>query len=328
MGNTETGKRSQVNREVARMVTSAMMLALAVVLYVIVKYIPGLSWPNGGSIALSMVPLVLCALLCGPVWGTVMGVAFGAIDMLIGGGYAYSWISIVLDYLLAFGLVGIASLFEKPFYQKKVWAMVAALLVYGALRLLCHFLSGCIVFTQTYETGDPIVPDFSWGGITYSLSYNAGYLLPSIALCAFVMVLLAKPLFTLMDTPFFKAMTPKGLSEGKPSKVRLTFLLPFYAATVFALGILSDIPVLKVYWLGYLGAILSLGFFLYCIILGIRSIRTEAVFEEEDPMAFFKSPALLYLIFAQIFLLALGVNTLGIVSYYTYGAITYQGTAE
>jgi|GEM_PF-442087 len=239
----QTTSRRSSEKSVDQVVLSAILLAMAVVLALISKYIPFLHFSNGGSISLAMVPLTLAALILGPVWGTFVGLAFGVLDMLLDGGYAFVWLSLVLDYFLAFAVVGFSSLFRKAFFEKKAWSLIAAFSLFWVLRFVCHFFSGCVVMWTT-DTGE-IAPDFSGGAVLYSLGYNAGYLVPTFVLCVVLLMALADPIFRVLDNARFKALAPKDVraESVKPSHWSVldsSFLL--LDGTLVLAGILSVVP--------------------------------------------------------------------------------------
>ena len=73
----------------------------------------GLSFGGfGGSITLVMVPLILFAVRYGAPWGILAGVAFGTLKYFFAEGFAVSWVSIIFDYSVAYGAVGLAGLFR------------------------------------------------------------------------------------------------------------------------------------------------------------------------------------------------------------------------
>ena len=61
--------RQKASKAIAQISITAICLALAMLLNIIFRNIPGLSFPNGGSVSLIYVPLALCALFCGQIWG-------------------------------------------------------------------------------------------------------------------------------------------------------------------------------------------------------------------------------------------------------------------
>jgi len=131
--------------------------------------------PQGGSITLgTMVPLFILALRRGPVAGTVAGALYGILEgwILSGGKNFYYPAQVILDYPVAFGLLGLAGFFPRT---PAFGVLIASLARYGA-----HVLSGILFFGQ-YAKGQPVV--------LYSLTYNALYLLPDFII-AVVLTLL------------------------------------------------------------------------------------------------------------------------------------------
>ncbi len=122
--------------------------------------------PQGGSINIgSMVPIFILALRRGPRVGFLAGALYGILEgwILDGGKYFYHPVQVILDYPLAFGLLGLAGFFQK---------MPAFGVVIGSLaRYASHVISGIVFFGQ-YAKGQPVV--------LYSLGYNAVYLGPNL----------------------------------------------------------------------------------------------------------------------------------------------------
>ena len=81
----------------------AVLLAVAQIL----SYIKLWEMPWGGSIVLSMVPLVLYAVRWGLGAGLLDGFLFGVLQFMFDGGFAIGWESIIGDYLLAFTVLGL-----------------------------------------------------------------------------------------------------------------------------------------------------------------------------------------------------------------------------
>ena len=89
----------------------AILLALAIVLNLVSKPIFA-NMVNGGSVSLAMFPILLYAHRWGLGRGLLMGFAYGLLDMLLDGGYAWGWQSILLDYLVAYTALGLGGLFQ------------------------------------------------------------------------------------------------------------------------------------------------------------------------------------------------------------------------
>jgi len=146
-------------------------IALAAVLHQIKLW----EMPQGGSITLgTMVPLFILAMRRGPRVGFLAGALYGILEgwVLSGGKFFYHPVQVILDYPLAFGLLGLAGFFPKT---------PAFGVVVGSLaRYACHVASGIVFFGQ-YAKGQPVVQ--------YSLGYNAVYLGPEF-LISIVLTLL------------------------------------------------------------------------------------------------------------------------------------------
>lgn len=317
-----TESKSQTSRKASsdattKIAISAMMLALAVAFAAIAKYIPFLHFPQGGSIAIAMVPLALVGYYCGAVWGTLIGMAFGVLDMLLDGYYGYTWVTIFLDYIIAFGFAGLCGIFRKSFFQKKASALLFGMILFGVMRFLSSFLSGCIVWNtlngEENYTGflSMPIPDFSGGSIAYSLTYNGGYMIPSIVLCCILLVVLAKPIFTTLNFPRIRSLAPEISETESSSLMEQTYrLVPIYLVLVSILSILGTIPALGLASIGYVTMIASLTVTAYLIYLLI---------EKRENFSWKMTS-----IYLGIAVLVLAVSILAIVSAYSYGISYYS----
>lgn len=167
------------------LVECALMIALGTVL----ANIKILELANGGSITLfSMVPFILVSYRHGVKWGLFTGFVNSLLQMLLGfyappaPGLLPLFGMIMLDYVLAFSLLGLACVFSAPFSNHLVGVGVGAAAV-CIIRFLCSFLSGVLIWGNLSE-GLP-----AW---TYSLGYNASYMLPETVLTVVAVVLLYK----------------------------------------------------------------------------------------------------------------------------------------
>ena len=146
----------------------ALYGALFIVLDVAVNALGILQMPNGGSLGVSVIPLLIASYHLGWQKGLVVSVVSVLLQFVTGPMYTPNLIGFVLDYLLAFSIYGLASLFPnyKYFYS--------GVLITNLVRLASSTLSGMIV----WET--PL-----WGSITY----NASYMIPTTILCLVVLPL-------------------------------------------------------------------------------------------------------------------------------------------
>ena len=172
------------------LVKCAFSAALAVALN-FVKFAP---WPNGGSItAAAMAPIVLAGLMFGPGWGALTGFTFSLLQMLLDGISAppvetVLWyiLVILLDYVIAYTVLGLAGIIAKPFLKPVKGAVVGTLAV-TAVRYLCHIASGILIWGVYAPEGTPV-----W---LYSLLYNGSYMVPEMIITTIVVGLLAGAVF-------------------------------------------------------------------------------------------------------------------------------------
>lgn len=133
----------------------------------------------GGSISLSMLPLVVLALLRGPKVGLLAGLLAGTLDYILEP-YAVSFVQVLLDYPLAFTLVGLAGIFSKQIFKAHkdgktilvLFGVAIATFLGGMARFIAHFISGVVFFSENAPAGQNI--------LLYSFGYQVTYMLPSI----------------------------------------------------------------------------------------------------------------------------------------------------
>ncbi len=143
-------------------IEAGVMIALSVILHQIKIY----QAPAGGAVtAGSMVPLIYIAIRYGPGLGMLTGAAYGLIDFAFEPFFVHP-VQFILDYPLAFAVLGLAGLVRRP---PAVGAGVAV-----ALRFICHLLSGVVFFGSSAPAGQNV-----W---VYSTLYNGGYLLPELVI--------------------------------------------------------------------------------------------------------------------------------------------------
>ena len=99
--------KTKMNKDVVVLCEGAVMIALAIVLSFIELELG--VW--GGSIGFAMIPIAIFALRRGAVWGIGVGFVFGTLKFFIGDGTVANWVSLLLDYSVAYGAVGLAGLF-------------------------------------------------------------------------------------------------------------------------------------------------------------------------------------------------------------------------
>lgn len=150
-------------------------------------YIKIYEMPAGGSVTVCMLPIMLICCRWGAGPGLLSGLLFGALQMLLDGAYSWGWISILLDYLAAFAVLGFAGFCRKLPLNFVFGSIVGCLLRFG-----CHLLSGYFFVrgdgsfsVYSVETSSP------W---LYSAIYNGAYMAANLLILIVVGLLLAKPL--------------------------------------------------------------------------------------------------------------------------------------
>ena len=179
-------------QNVRRLVESAIMLAIGTVL----SLFPFQSfWALGGGVTVcSMLPLVMVSWRYGWCWGTFTAVVYGLLQMLLGiqnVQYADSVMTAVLiilfDYLVAFGVIGLAGLFRGRFKDERA-GLLLAIIVTFLLRFACHFITGVWIWEILWPN------ELGWAAPVWSLAYNGSYMLPETVISALVCVLSYAPL--------------------------------------------------------------------------------------------------------------------------------------
>lgn len=162
------------NSKLLPVVEGGIFIALAVVL----SYIKIWQMPQGGSItAVSMLPLIVYCEKWGPKRGFTVTISYAILNFLLKGGFSISPWSFLLDYLLAFGSIGISSFF----YGNKTKAAIGAALGVFA-RFVFLVISGVVLWGMYAPVGkNPFI---------YSLTYNGTYMIPELIITTIIMYLI------------------------------------------------------------------------------------------------------------------------------------------
>ena len=208
------------------LVECAVLVALGTV-FSVIKII---QMPFGGSVTLvAMLPLVLIGYRHGFKWGMGSALVFSLIQMFLGFGTVSAaflpgedqmiWylaiLMTLLDYILAYCLVGISGLFTDRKHPTRSLCLGA--LTGTFLRYVCHFLSGYILWGSYgkwfFEEGifdlsawgtwaenlagsisSGILSSFDGTGLAliYSLFYNGCYMIPEIILTVTAAAIISK----------------------------------------------------------------------------------------------------------------------------------------
>lgn len=183
--NQSAGSGQRQNPRVYNLVLAGVLIALGTALSFVKVY----HLPYGGSITLcSMLPVMAFAYRSGAKWGLGAGFTFGVLQLLFGledlKGVSGATVagSIVLDYLLAFTVLGLAGILRDKVKNDPA-AFTVGCLVAGLLRYLCSFLSGWILWSEYADVNfSPMLAGMGGQQLAcfYSLLYNGSYMLPEI----------------------------------------------------------------------------------------------------------------------------------------------------
>ena len=165
----------------------AIMLALAIVLNYLSKVIFA-NLPNGGSVTLAMFPILFYAHRWGMGHGLLMGFCYGLLDMLLDGGYAWGWQSILLDYLVAYTALGLGGIFKG-----KSWGIYPGIVVGCLARFAVHHISGITLYRILEPTEIEGFGLFTNPHL-YSLVYNGVYMLPNTIIALVIAGILFVPM--------------------------------------------------------------------------------------------------------------------------------------
>lgn len=176
-------------RGAKRLAMAGMSLGLSFALSY-VKFSPVAS---GGSVTLaSMVPLLIYAYFYGIADGLLVGLIFGLLNF-ISGPWILTPMTFVLDYLLAYGsigLMGLAGKFQRKEGKETLSVLFGVLLVYCA-RFVFHLCSGFIYFAESAIWVE--FPEWALtNGFVYSFIYQCLYLPLDCLISAACLCVLAK----------------------------------------------------------------------------------------------------------------------------------------
>jgi thiamine transporter len=179
------------NQKVLLLVEIAIFAALGFVLDFV-----AFKMPQGGSVSLVMIPIVLMAFRRGVLAGIITGLLIGLLQIVSGLisvtplSFSFVVMQVILDYLIAYGVVGFAGLLRPQYLNfvhqqkrgKMISIIVSAVLIGSLLRYITHVITGIFFFGMYAEEGANL--------FIYSSIYNATYMIPVFLLTAVVCALL------------------------------------------------------------------------------------------------------------------------------------------
>jgi thiamine transporter len=173
------------------LVEVAIFGALAYLLDVLAGVLSLKIWAQGGSISIAMVPVFIMAFRWGLKGGLLTGLILGLLQLTFGP-VGVHIVQVLLDYIVAFVVLGFAGLFARQVvnavkvdnFKKAIYFVTIATFIACSLRFLSHYLAGIIFFRAFAPAGQPIE--------IYSFLYNGTYMLPSFVISTIVTLLLIK----------------------------------------------------------------------------------------------------------------------------------------
>lgn len=148
--------------------------------------------PQGGSVSLGMLPLIVFAFRRGLGPGLVAGALYGIVSLFVDPYPPVHWVQPILDYPVAYLLVGVSGLVSSSLTRALDTgrALTAGALMSGGVllaalgRYAAHFASGVVFFGEFAPEGQPV-----W---LYSALYN--FYVPVSAAAALVAAIAIVPL--------------------------------------------------------------------------------------------------------------------------------------
>lgn len=149
--------------------------AVAVALSVLLGNVRLVELPNGGSIALAVVPLLALSLARGWRVGLLAGCAAGAAHALSGGTIIHP-AQLGLDYFVAYAALALAGIGGGTGGATTRWQLAPRILLAMAAQLAAMVVSGLVFFA----------PVAGGAALTYSLTYNAVTVVPEMLLAIWI----------------------------------------------------------------------------------------------------------------------------------------------
>lgn len=187
--------------------------AICIAMSFALSYLRIVRMPQGGSITpASLLPLMLYAFMFGAKKGIFAGFIYGLLQALQSPDGVIHPAQFVLDFPLAFACMGLAGLFANLKALNKLPQVQFLLggIIAGLGRFIMHFISGTFAFGAYAPEGQP-----AW---LYSLGYQAGYVLPDVAIAvvAGALALCSPAIVRLIKSK--TAAKPQAVETAAPEK--------------------------------------------------------------------------------------------------------------
>jgi len=185
-------------QSVVALVETGIFVGIAVVLDTIFGAI--YTFPSGGSIGFTMLPIFIVASRRGPKYGLLAGLLLGLIQTAIKV-YFLNFLQYFFDYIVAFTVLGVGAFI--PNTLKKANRFVWLIIIGSGLRLIAASLAGVAFWASYIQAemewvdslfGSRIATTLSGDSLLYigSFVYNSLYMIPSMILTAILGYILHK----------------------------------------------------------------------------------------------------------------------------------------
>lgn len=156
----------------------AIYVALALALDYFKEMLPFLNMPQGGSINIALIPIVLSSFHLGPVKGVAVAGLWWLISSLMGlNDSILNVVQYLLDYIVPSFIIGLAGIFYK---KHTLLEIEIGIFLTMLIRTLSILISGVYFWPDGVAAG-------SWAAWVASFGYNLPY---SIATCVMLMIVI------------------------------------------------------------------------------------------------------------------------------------------
>ena len=168
-------------RQKTRWTTQMLALgAVCIALNCVLGMIRIWKMPNGGSITpASMLPVMLFAYVYGTCPGLLVGALCGVLDYMLGG-YFMSVAQWLVDYPVAFAMMGLAGLTGRMKNERA--GLTIGITIASVGRLIAAIIAGVFFWAENAPEGMSL--------FVYALTYNGSYMVPECIICILVGVLI------------------------------------------------------------------------------------------------------------------------------------------
>ena len=184
------------NEKLKTMIYAAMYVALAIVLDYAKKMIPFASfWPNGGSVDISLIPLVFASFHLGWKWGLITSAMQFVVSIAMGATHIYiapynPSFGFLCDYIIPSVIIGASSFLfsrkDRQFNKISLFKMETGILATMAIRIFSMILSGAYCWMEEAVSAG------SKAAWAFAISDTLGYGIPTLVILLIIVPVLYK----------------------------------------------------------------------------------------------------------------------------------------